>query len=105
MKYPISQINQWADEIRRLSETFKLSYERIEKVLDWYEDNIGGEYVPVVESGFALRKKFSALENAMEREKHPFSNGKPKSKFIGGRKYDLCPDGQYRNIHGELYIE
>lgn len=105
MKYPQSQINQWADEIRRLAELTKISYERIEKALDWYEDHIGGEYIPTIESGYSLRKKFLALENAMDREKTSFSNGKPKSKYIGGRKYDLCPDGQYRNVHGELYIE
>lgn len=105
MNYTTSQLSGWSSEIRKLSELFNIDYDRIEKALDWYDDHIGDMYTPAIYSAFTLRNKFPALENAMEREKNPYSNGKPKSKFIGGRKYDLCPDGQYRNIHGELYIE
>lgn len=86
-----SKLNSWANEIRKLVETDGVELSRINKVLDWYSKNIGGEYIPVVESGSALRNKFLRLEDAMTREN---SNGVNKSKgrkpsqgVRSGRKY------------------
>ena len=61
------RIASWADEIRKLVETDGVSIQRVETALDWYEENIGGQYVPVIESGFSLRSKFIKLEDAMRR--------------------------------------
>jgi hypothetical protein len=61
------QINSWANDIRRLAEESKIDFKRIESVLNWYENNIGGQYIPVIESGSSLREKFIRLEAAMER--------------------------------------
>ena len=62
------KITSWANEIRRLIETDGVGYERVEEALSWYEANIGGEYIPVVESGHTLRTKFLKLEEAMIRK-------------------------------------
>lgn len=62
-----AQIESWSKEIKRLIIQNKVSYERVENVIDWYGDNIGGQFIPVVESGSSLREKFSRLETAMER--------------------------------------
>ena len=61
------KIVSWANEIRKLVETDGVSIQRVETALDWYEDNIGGEYIPVIESGSSLRSKFIKLEDAMRR--------------------------------------
>ena len=72
MKYTPSVLKGWSNEIRQLVESNKISVDRINKVLDWYAENnnisrSGNKYIPVVESGFALREKFVRLEDAMER--------------------------------------
>jgi len=61
------RISSWANEIRKLVETDGVSIQRVQAALDWYEENIGGQYVPVIESGFSLRSKFIKLEDAMRR--------------------------------------
>jgi len=72
-----SKINSWANEIRKLNEIDKVSHSRIKEALDWYEDNIGKQYVPVIESGISMRNKFIKLEEAMKRSGHTFKNKKP----------------------------
>jgi hypothetical protein len=62
------KIVSWANEIRKLVEIDGVSIQRVETALDWYEENIGGEYIPVIESGSSLRSKFINLEHAMRRD-------------------------------------
>lgn len=68
IKYNARQIKSWAEEIRKLSEINDISPIRIKRALRWYKMNIGGEYIPVIESGHSLRMKFLNLEAAKERE-------------------------------------
>jgi hypothetical protein len=74
-----SQINGWANEIRRLVETSKIAYKRVEKALEWYKSNYGGKYIPVIESGSSLREKFLRLEAAMEKDGYRDNNEKEKN--------------------------
>ena len=67
IKIDQSKINLWNDEIRKLVEGSGVDTVRLEKALDWYSYNIGGPYIPVIESGSALRNKFTKLEDAMKR--------------------------------------
>ena len=67
IKIPQSRVNNWANEIRKLSKIEGVAPARIEKALDWYAQNIGGQYIPVIESGSTLRNKFIKLEDAMKR--------------------------------------
>lgn len=67
IKVPPARLNNWASEIRKLSQVEGVAPVRIEKALDWYAKNIGGEYIPVIESGVSLRNKFIKLEEAMKR--------------------------------------
>lgn len=62
-----SKLNSWADEFRKLIETDGVSQARVESSLAWYADNIGGSYVPVIESGSSFRAKFLKLEAAVQR--------------------------------------
>ena len=73
-----SQLKSWSSEIRKLVENNKVDVDRINNLLDWYQNNAGGEYIPVVESGSTLRNKFTRLEAAMERKSKPYTNGQPK---------------------------
>lgn len=68
-KHTLPQIKSWANEFRRLEEDHGVSFERIGDVLLWYAKNIGGAFVPVVESGSSFRQKFEKLEAAIERSK------------------------------------
>ena len=76
IKHTTSQLNTWANEIRQLEENNGISYHRIKDALRWYKKNIGGEFIPVIESGNSLRNKFMKLEWAM----------KNKNKKNGGTK-------------------
>lgn len=64
---PAQRLKQWANEIRKLSETSKINPARIKRALDWYANNVGGEFIPVIESGSSLRDKFTRLEDAIKR--------------------------------------
>jgi hypothetical protein len=88
IKNTTQKINQWAHEIRMLEELNEVGYNRIQEVLNWYEKNMGGDYIPVVESGYSLRMKFSRLEDAMNRK--PIKTKKP-DKFVDGIRYIYDP--------------
>ena len=79
------KLRQWTEEIRKLCEVEGISEERLNKAIEWYAKNIGGEYIPVIESGKTLREKFSKLEDAMDRE------NKNNKKVPGNNKLQ---DGQ-----------
>jgi len=64
---PPNRLRQWADEIRKLCELCKVNPARVKRALDWYAENVGGEFIPVIESGASLRDKFTRLEAAIER--------------------------------------
>jgi hypothetical protein len=83
-KVNISQtkINTWANDVRMIVETDGIDYVRIRKALKWYATNIGGKYIPVIESGGSLREKFLKLENAIERENE--SSYVPKTRISMG---------------------
>lgn len=97
-----SQINAWAEDIRKLVEGNKVPYERIDKALQWYEKNIGGSFIPVIESGYSLKNKFSKLEDAMGRKDYSLLS---ISKQITreGEIWFLRNDGKYYNRKGILY--
>ena len=81
-----NQLKSWSNEIRKLVENNKVPVQRINEALDWYEDNAGGEYIPVIESGASLKEKFVKLENAMKRQSK--SKGKPTTGYReSGYKY------------------
>jgi len=94
-------IRGWVDSFRLLAGRDGVSPERITKALDWYADNIGGDYIPVAHSGLAFRKKFSKIEAAMSR-KEPSKPKKP-SEHAGGMEakggviYGVC------NCGAEIY--
>ncbi len=67
IKVTTQKLKQWSEEIRKLKEIDGVSEPRIEAALEWYHQNIGGQYIPVIESGRSLRQKFLRLESAMER--------------------------------------
>jgi hypothetical protein len=68
IKITPAKINSWANDIRKMDITDGISFKRIKRVLFWYAGNIGGKYIPVIESGSSLREKFIRLENAMEND-------------------------------------
>jgi hypothetical protein len=80
IKHTSGQINSWAEEIRKLCEVNEVGEERLNRALEWYEKNIGGQYVPVIESGVSLRDKFTKLESAIERTK---SQHTPERNYDG----------------------
>ncbi len=76
-----TKIKSWTNEIRKIVESDGVNPERIEKALDWYQENIGGEWIPVIECGATLRSKFIRLEDAMERNnKSPSNQSKSSPK-------------------------
>ena len=101
IQHTSSQLKTWSNDIRRLVENNKVSIKRIKEVLKWYKQNIGGEYIPVIESGSSLREKFTRLEDAMQRGTGHHS--KPSSIIESGRKWYLEADGEYYNKDREMF--
>lgn len=98
-------ITSWATEIRKLSEVDGAEIKRIKKVLTWYESNVGGDYVPVVESGLSFRKKFMKLEDAIKRSEEPIRSINRPPKIYDGMHYNYDPtDGFYKNAAGDAWI-
>ena len=95
-----AQLKSWANDIRQLVENNLVDAKRIKKALNWYEDNVGGEYIPVIESGSSLRTKFTKLEDAMGREGQ--NNNKPLEIKRYGMRWELGGDGKYRNYEGTI---
>jgi hypothetical protein len=90
IKHNLTQLKQWANDIRILCEQQGIEPERVQKALDWYKIYQGMEYIPVIESGSSLRDKFVKLENAMERNAHNYKIT-PKYKLAktdGHKQYD-----------------
>ena len=63
-----TKLNSWANEMRLLNEQEGVSKHRMTAALKWYRDHVGGQYVPVVESGKSFRDKFVKIEAAMQRD-------------------------------------
>lgn len=61
---------KWQQEMRKLRSIDKVSCDRIRRVLNWYKNNIGGEFIPEAFSGKAFREKFPKLEAAIKREQN-----------------------------------
>lgn len=68
VKVPQTRIVQWAKELQKLETQDGVTLPRQLAVLKWYQNNYGGEYVPVAESGSTFRAKFLRIEDAMKRE-------------------------------------
>ena len=101
MKYTSIQISHWTNDIRQLVENNQVSMIRINVALSWYSKNIGGEYIPVIESGYSLKNKFTKLEDAMERKS--FSKSKPPIRE-NGKTYFPDKDGDYFDKEGRPYM-
>lgn len=67
IKVTPSKLLAWADDIRKLNEVEGIDKTRMKDALQWYKDHIGEQYVPEIQSGYAFRKKFQSLENAVKR--------------------------------------
>jgi len=82
-----NQLKSWSNEIRILVETQQVDISRVKEVLKWYRTHVGGEYIPVVESGRSLRDKFTRLEAAMQREAKPKKENTTYKKYTADKKY------------------
>jgi hypothetical protein len=104
IKYNQTHLKTWATEIRKLNEMYGIEISKIDKLLDWYADNIGGAYIPVIESGYSLRMKYQSLRRAMERSFQPSLNHPPI--YDDGMRFDYNEkDGRYHHHRtGKLYI-
>lgn len=106
IKFTHQQISKWANELRQLSENNQVSIPRIRGVLTWYEKHIGGEFIPVVESGHSFREKFSRLEDAIHREEHPYGKGGIVNALPTivefGETWTQASDGEYYNDEGRM---
>ena len=73
-------LKSWTNDVRKLSEVNKIDPKRIKKALRWYKNNVGGQYIPVIESGMSLRSKFLKLEAARVRSENGFEKGEQESQ-------------------------
>jgi hypothetical protein len=77
---------QWPDIFRRLRTVNKIPPQRIRKVLDWYGENIGEEFVPVAHCARTFREKFSRIEEAKKR--HDKNGDRPRKKVRHRKRAD-----------------
>lgn len=105
MSFTQKQINQWANEFRRLEEENKVPFVKQRKVLHQYSKIVGNEFVPIVESGSSFRQKFIRIEEAIKRNNSPsFSKSNPQSNRYmpdDAPNYDRV-DTIINNVTGEV---
>ena len=65
-----ARTKQWVTEIRLLCDKDGVTTNKLTRVLDWYAEHIGGEFIPEVESASSLRKKWLKLLAAIKRSKN-----------------------------------
>lgn len=58
----------WANHFRLLRTKDKISEADILRILNWYADHVGEEFIPIAYSGAAFRKKFHAIERQARRD-------------------------------------
>lgn len=80
------QISQWKKDIDKLNRLNQVSYERIINALKIYQKHVGENFWVVIESGRALRDKFTKLESktnevSRTRERKPFVDHTPICSF------------------------
>lgn len=79
----------WAGEFRKLVLTVEhVPRERVSDALDWYRENVGREYVPVIESGKSFRSKFVKLEDAMKRDKKRVNHSPAGKRAVKLGRFD-----------------
>ena len=119
IKITDSKIKQWANSMRLLQEREGIEFARQKKALIWYDENIGGDFVPVIESGDSFRQKFLKLEAAIERSgksnKPNKINDTGLGSLSGGKKrslpeiknsierLDFVPDVPWANLTEKVY--
>lgn len=87
MNWTPTKKNVTYDHIDKLHRLDGVVFKRIHKALTWYAHNWEGQYVPVIESGASLRRKFGKLEDAIKRatgesdEDNGFKSAKGKSTW------------------------
>ena len=69
--YKAIQVVSWIDSFKKLRTLDKFKKRQIQKVLNWYVDNIGKEFVPEAYSAGSFRKKMFQICSAMEKDKNP----------------------------------
>lgn len=72
-------IPKWADEFRRLREQLGAGQDRVDPLLDWYEQHLPDRYTPQAYSARTFRDKFAQLEAAAERCRCKASPCKPEA--------------------------
>lgn len=93
------QLESWSNEIRRMVEDHSIDLGRIKTVLKWYSHNVGGQYVPVVESGASLRSKFIRLEASMERNGY----SSPAEPTEDVQFKDVLPEGKAERFYNDVF--
>ncbi len=89
-----ARTKQWVNEIRLLCDKDGVTTNELTRVLDWYAEHIGGEFIPEVQSAGALRRKWPNLLAAIERGKSkPWKKPGGVKQLLGGAaaipgKYD-----------------
>jgi hypothetical protein len=65
-----SKVNAWAKSFELLHSKEEISSQRIRTVLNWYCEEMQNQskYLPIAYSGYAFRKKFLRIEDAMHRQ-------------------------------------
>ncbi len=68
-----TEIRQWCIPIHALAKK-GINTNRMDRLLDWYSENIGKEYVNVIHSGESFKNKFTDLEETRRRNEANYEN-------------------------------
>lgn len=105
VKISYSKLKSWSNEIRKITEQDGVDPSRIDAALDWYANNIGGDFVPAVQSGVTLRKKFINLEDAIKRDNNPPQNNSSKQPTQKTSPKSIIKQANLPRISAEDFIE
>lgn len=98
-----ARLSSWAIKLSRLRTLDKIPDKAIQKTMDWYTRHLGEEFVPEAYSGETFRKKFPAIQAAMERDKVGSVEVTPQAEAIFSRIGGLAwPKGSARMVPGVI---
>ena len=95
---PKSRIFNWVRDFDLLYRIDGISISRQQKALNWYFSHAYQEFVPIIESGSAFRKKFISLENAMNRA----SNSGKRTSYIPQKSIGIAHLPKETSLQNEV---
>ena len=96
-----AEVGRFGHAVMSVKSGIGIEFDRQQQVADWYTDNIGKSYVPLVRNGEEWKNKFTRLEAAIKREEKSYgqsagTNRSPEQQSAYDRVLARIKEGDKR---------